>query len=97
MSKQILFDALQGKKTIRTPWVPFVGCHGGALIGEDAETYLKSGDLMAQGVIKAIEHYKPDGIPVTFDLQIGCLGYARQWRLHLKRQIIRPYQRGGVF
>lgn len=81
MSKQILFDALQRKKIERPAWVPFVGCHGGALIGKDAETYLKSGELMAQGVKEGIKRYQPDGIPVTFDLQIEAeaLGCELQW------------------
>jgi len=81
MSKKILFEALQGKKTERPAWVPFVGCHGGALIEQDAETYLKSGELMAQGVKEGIKRYNPDGIPVTFDLQIEAeaLGCELQW------------------
>jgi len=81
MNKNILFDALQNKKTGRPAWVPFVGCHGGALIGKDAETYLSSGELMAQGAKEAIKRYQPDGIPVTFDLQIEAeaLGCQLQW------------------
>ena len=81
MSKKILFDALQGKKTERPAWVPFVGCHGGALIGKDAETYLKSGELMAAGAKEGIKRYQPDGIPVAFDLQIEAeaLGCEQQW------------------
>lgn len=81
MAKQILFDALQNRPTERPAWVPFVGCHGGALIGKDATTYLRSGELMAQGVIEAIRRYQPDGIPVTFDLQIEAeaLGCELQW------------------
>ncbi|UCE05165.1 MAG: thioredoxin family protein [bacterium] len=81
MNKQILFDALQNNKTKRPAWVPFVGCHGGALIGQNAEAYLKSGELMAQGVKEGIKRYNPDGIPVTFDLQIEAeaLGCELQW------------------
>lgn len=81
MSRDLLFQALRGEKTERTPWVPFVGCHGGALIGVDAETYLKSGTLMAQGALEAIKLYQPDGIPVAFDLQIEAeaLGCRLQW------------------
>jgi MtaA/CmuA family methyltransferase len=61
--------------------VPFVDCYGGALIGKDAETYLKSGELMAQGVKEGIKRYNPDGIPVTFDLQIEAeaVGCELQW------------------
>ncbi len=81
MSKQLLFDALKGKKTERAPWLPFVGCHGGALIGKKADEYLKSGDLMVQGAKEAIKQYKPDGIPVMFDLQIEAeaMGCQLQW------------------
>lgn len=81
MGKQLIFDALTGKKTKRVPWLPFVGCHGGALIDKSAEEYLQSGELIAQGVREAIRQYRPDGIPVMFDLQIEAeaLGCALQW------------------
>lgn len=81
MGKQLLIDAIQDKETERLPWVPFVGCHGGALIAEDAERYLKSGELMTKGTLKAIEEYEPDGIPVNFDLSIEAeaLGCELQW------------------
>ena len=81
MGKQLIFDALQGKQTERTPWLPFVGCHGGKLIGKDANEYLRSGELIAQGIREAIAQYRPDGIPVMFDLQIEAeaLGCDLQW------------------
>jgi len=60
-----------------TPWVPFVGCHAGALIGKTTTEYLKSADLIEQGMARAVQLYDPDGIPVIFDLQVeaealGC-------------------------
>ncbi len=66
----------------RIPWVPFVGCHSGKLLGLDAESYLKSADHIVEGVSKAIELYQPDGIPVIFDLQVEAeaLGCALQWK-----------------
>jgi uroporphyrinogen decarboxylase len=82
--KQLVLDALQNKVTERTPWVPFVGCHSAALIGVSAEAQLRSADLIVSGAQEAIKRYKPDGIPVTFDLQIeaealGCqLAWAEQ-------------------
>ena len=81
MGKQLLFDALQRKTTERPPWLPFVGCHGGKLIGKDADEYLKSGDLIVAGTREAIKQYHPDGIPVMFDLQIEAeaLGCDLQW------------------
>ncbi len=65
----------------RVPWVPFVGVHGGSLIGVDAEQYLKSSGHMVSGLTKAIELYKPDGIPVSFDLQLEAeiLGCKLNW------------------
>jgi uroporphyrinogen decarboxylase len=82
MSKQLLLDALRNQETKRTPWVPFVGCHGAKLIGVDAEEYFKSANHIYEGVKKSIELYRPDGIPTLFDLQLeaeamGCkLKYA---------------------
>jgi MtaA/CmuA family methyltransferase len=65
----------------RIPWIPFVGIHGGNLIGVSAKEYLKSSDNIVSGIDKAIELYKPDGIPVTFDLQIEAeaLGCKMAW------------------
>jgi MtaA/CmuA family methyltransferase len=75
--KERIFAAFACKPVDRVPWVPFVGCHAGALLGISAETFLKSEKLIAAGVSKAVEMYRPDGIPVLFDLQIeaealGC-------------------------
>ena len=75
--KELVKKAYRLEPVERAPWVPFVGVHAGSLIGADAETYLKSADLMFEGISKAIELYQPDGIPVSFDLQmeaevLGC-------------------------
>lgn len=74
-------EAISLKETERAPWVPFVGVHGGFLVGADAETYLKSAELMTRGVTKAVELYQPDGIPVVFDLQLEAeiLGCQLRW------------------
>jgi MtaA/CmuA family methyltransferase len=73
--------AIRCEKVDRIPWVPFVGCHGGYLIGKTATDFLKSDDLIAEGIQAAIERYKPDGIPVAFDLQIEaeCFGCELVW------------------
>lgn len=65
----------------RTPWVPFVGCHGGALLNKSATEYLQSTDLLVRGVEQAIALYDPDGIPVAFDLQLEAevLGCQLNW------------------
>ncbi|MBR9999646.1 MAG: thioredoxin family protein [Cyclobacteriaceae bacterium] len=81
MGKDILFKAFRNEKTERTPWVPFVGCHGGKLIDVPSDQYLRSSALMVRGLSEAIHRYKPDGIPVTFDLQIEAeaLGCILKW------------------
>jgi MtaA/CmuA family methyltransferase len=79
--KAILFKALANELTPRPAWVPFVGVHGAALIGESAESYLKSEELMFRGVVAAAERYRADGIPVMFDLQLEAevLGCRLVW------------------
>jgi uroporphyrinogen-III decarboxylase len=69
------------RETNRIPWVPFVGVHGGHLIGVDAKSYLTSAELLVKGITRAVEFYKPDGIPVMFDLQLEAeiLGCKIKW------------------
>ncbi len=77
----LLEKAFRLEAVHRAPWVPFVGVHGGHLIGVDAETYLKSTTHIVEGISKAVELYMPDGIPVVFDLQIEAeiLGCRLYW------------------
>ncbi len=81
---QLIKKAFALETVERTPWVPFVGVHGGFLTGVDAETYLKSADEVVKGIDKAIREYSPDGVPVVFDLQIEAeiLGCQLQWAPH---------------
>lgn len=82
--KNLLFRALRGQPTERTPWVPFVGVHGGSLVGADATAYLQSADSIVAGLTEAAKRYDPDGLPVVFDLQVeaeilGCqLAWAKE-------------------
>ncbi len=80
-SIDLIKSAFTLQTTERIPWVPFVGCHAGKLLGLTASEYLKSADHIVDGVSKAIELYKPDGIPVAFDLQIEAevLGCELKW------------------
>lgn len=77
----LIKQAMRLEPVERVPWVPFIGVHGGFLIGVDAEQYLKSPENMISGLTKAIELYKPDGIPVSFDLQLEAeiLGCKLKW------------------
>lgn len=82
--KDILLKALRSEPVERVPWVPFVGVHGGSLVGVDAEAYLKDADHIVAGLKEAVARYQPDGLPVVFDLQLeaeilGCqLAWARE-------------------
>ena len=74
---KLIAKAFRLEEVERIPWVPFVGAHAGELLGMTATEFLKSTDNIVNGVNKSIELYKPDGIPVAFDLQIeaealGC-------------------------
>lgn len=82
--KEILLQTLKYQSAERVPWVPFVGVHGGSLIGQDATAYLQSADAIVEGLGEAVKRYRPDGLPVVFDLQLeveilGCeLAWARE-------------------
>jgi MtaA/CmuA family methyltransferase len=79
--KERILKAFKSQPVDRTPWVPFVGVHAGALLGLSASDYLKSTDSIVAGINKAVEMYRPDGIPVAFDLQIEAeaLGCGLTW------------------
>ena len=79
--KKLLLSAMRGEKTMRAAWVPFVGCHGGKLLGVSAQEYLTSEELLVRGLSRAREIYRPDGMPVMFDLQVEAeiLGCALRW------------------
>lgn len=75
--RALIKAAIQLQDVERVPWVPFVGCHGGSLIGVNSTEYLKSADYIVKGTEEAVKQYQPDGIPVVFDLQVeaeilGC-------------------------
>ncbi len=79
--KELVINALHREETNRIPWVPFVGVHGGKLLGISANEYLQSGRMIAKGLLKAVELYKPDGLPIVFDLQLEAeqLGCELKW------------------
>ena len=79
--KERIVAAIQCQPVDRTPWLPFVGVHGGKLLGETATDYLQSTDKIVAGISAAVEQYQPDGIPVAFDLQLEAevLGCDLKW------------------
>ncbi len=82
--KERIQKAFKLEKTDTIPWVPFVGVHGGSLIGVNAKDYLHSSDHIVNGISKAVELYDPDGVPVMFDLQLEAelLGCELSWSDH---------------
>lgn len=78
---ELIKRAMKLEEVERIPWVPFVGSHAGELLGITATEYLSSTEKIVEGVNKAIEMYDPDGIPISFDLQIEAetLGCKLNW------------------
>ena len=74
----------------RTPWVPFVGVHGGYLLDITATEYLKSADRLVEGIEKSIELYAPDGVPGE-----GAF-YGPKIEFVLKDSIGRAWQCGTI-
>jgi uroporphyrinogen decarboxylase len=77
MSKELLFDALDHKKIERVAWVPFAGVHAGLLKGYTAREVLTDSAKLVAALLEVDKLYRPDGMPVTFDLQLeaevlGC-------------------------
>ena len=79
--KERVLKSLRFETVDRTPWVPYTGVQAATLIGVDAEEYLKNTDHIVNGILKAYELFKPDGLPVAFDLQIEAeaLGCKLKW------------------
>ena len=79
--KELVLAAFRRETTPRVPWVPFVGVHGGFLIGMPAHEYLRSAEAIVRGQLMAAERYRPDGLPVVFDLQVEAeaLGCRLAW------------------
>jgi len=97
--KELLLKAMNGEETSRPAWLPFVGCHGGKLIDKTATEYLQSANLMVEGLKKANELYKPDGLPVTFDLQVEAeiLGCELHWADEVPPSVVtHPLEQDGV-
>ncbi|NPA37985.1 MAG: uroporphyrinogen decarboxylase [Chlorobi bacterium] len=80
-SKELVKKAFKIEEVHRIPWVPFVGCHAGKLLGLTATEYLQSKENIIKGIDKAIKLYRADGIPVVFDLQIEAeaMGCKLNW------------------
>ena len=79
--RALLLDALRNRPTPRPAWVPFAGVHAGALTNTDARGVLVDGDALLASLLEVQRIYRPDGMPVLFDLQLEaeCLGCELLW------------------
>lgn len=96
--RDLLLKALRNETTSRPAWVPLVGVHGASLLGKSASDYLRSSDLIVQGLHRANELYRPDGLPVAFDLQLEAeiLGCQIQWADQTPPSVVsHPLEQGG--
>ena len=99
MGKEILLRALRGEATERPAWVPFVGVHGGALIHQNATEVLRDPAAIAAGLAAAVDRYRPDGLPVVFDLQVEAeiLGCELHWaEMGPPSVVTHPLENGGT-
>jgi len=98
-NKELLLKAIRNEATPRPAWLPFVGVHGARLIGTTADRYLQSADLIVQGLRKAHELYRPDGLPVVFDLQLEAevLGCQLKWAQEAPPAVVsHPLEKGKL-
>lgn len=97
--KDLLLHSLQGGATRRAGWVPFVGVHGAKMLGISAREYLQSADRIVDGLLAAHQRYRPDGLPVVFDLQMEAevLGCDLRWADDTPPAVVsHPLAQGGV-
>ncbi len=76
-----MLAALRHEVTERAPWIPFAGVHAGVLTGVNARTFLTDEKALVDSLLEVNKLYKPDGMPVMFDLQIEAeiLGCELRW------------------
>jgi uroporphyrinogen decarboxylase len=75
--KERILNTFNHKPVDTVPWVPFAGVHAGKLIGETARTVFTDAEVLKRSLEEAHRIYRPDGLPIMFDLQIeaeilGC-------------------------
>ena len=76
-SKELLFSVFRHQPTEKVPWVPFAGVHAGKLKGHTGQAMLTDAGKLFESLLEVHKVYDPDGMPITFDLQIeaeilGC-------------------------
>ena len=79
--KERILNLLRKEKVDQVPWVPFAGVHAGKLKGYSAREVLQDKDKLVESLLEVKKIFKPDGMPVVFDLQIEAeiLGCELLW------------------
>lgn len=79
--KELILKTLSHEKVDRPPWVPYAGVHAGKLVGYDATEVLQDADKLYEALAAVKRLYVPDGMPITFDLQLEAeiLGCELMW------------------
>ncbi len=79
--KQRILSVMNHEVVDRVPWVPFAGIHAGAITGNTATELLTDGDTLFNSLKEVHKLYRPDGMPIIFDLQIEAeiLGCELLW------------------
>lgn len=82
--RELLLAALRNEDTPRPGWLPILGAHAGMLIGKPVDEYLRSAELLTEGMTRAHELYQPDGLTAYFDLclEAEALGCGLAWSDH---------------
>jgi uroporphyrinogen decarboxylase len=98
--RERVLKAIRRQPTDVTPWVPFVGVHGAALLGMGAHQYLRDAAHLVAGAEKARALYRPDALPVAFDLQLEAevLGCRLAWAAEVPPSVAsHPLEHGEPF
>ncbi|MCH4887552.1 uroporphyrinogen decarboxylase [Acidaminobacter sp. JC074] len=79
--RERIINTLKHQAVDQLPWVPFAGIHAGALKGYTARELLTDKDKLIESLLEVKKIYRPDGMPVMFDLQIEAeiLGCELVW------------------
>lgn len=79
--KDLVLSTFNRHDVPRPPWVPFTGVHAGYLMEYSARQVLTDSNALVSAVLEVDRLYRPDGLPVVFDLQIEAeiLGCTLSW------------------
>lgn len=79
--KELIQATYRHESVPRPPWVPYAGIHAGKLKGYSAKEILTDADKLYECLQAVHRLYRPDGLPVAFDLQLEAevLGCELVW------------------